>query len=421
MLVWAFGGGLTSGSGRTFNGTRLAALGQMVVVSINYRLGVLGLYASHELVEEEKSTGGLNSAHDILHALRFVHTHVRSFGGDPSRVALGGESSGSVSSCLLAFTPHAKGLFHRLFLESGACTGPWMGVNPSAAASFAASAAFAADVGCGNAANRTHARLVCLRGLPAQTLVSSSKWDSLNFGLDGDLLTQAPVNSTLHYNGPLLIGGNSEDTTCFQSTDPPTPTTLDELRESLAGYFEDDAEDVLAPYLPRDPAARDLNAGALWLNMSRDAGVSCPTLQLARRFVAQASPVYVYSFEFNATRPGAGVLHGDEVDLVWQRPPPNSVAAAHDVARHVGEYWSSFVAHGAPRTMPSDTWPLWPAFNSTTSGTPARPDDRYLAFVAAGHAASSERFYAAKCEAWEAYRARGPLQRQRYIAFGYLC
>ena len=92
VLVWAFGGGLTTGSGRTCNGTLLANLGRMVVVTVNYRVGALGFYASSEQQAEDQATGGLNGVLDILHALRFVHKHIPSFHGDAKRVALSGES-----------------------------------------------------------------------------------------------------------------------------------------------------------------------------------------------------------------------------------------------------------------------------------------------------------------------------------------
>ena len=414
VLVWAFGGGLTTGSGRTYNGTLLANLGRMVVVTVNYRVGALGFYASSEQQAEDQATGGLNGVLDILHALRFVHKHIPSFHGDAKRVALSGESSGSVGSCLLAFTPHAQGLFHRLILESGACTGPWMGPDPSRSGSFLASQTFADGVNCTGTAKQ---RLSCLRKLPAGVLANSTHWGDLNFGLDGFLLNNTPANATLYYNGPLLLGGNTEDTTCYQSTSPATPTNASGLMKLLTQYFGEDAEEVLRPYNSSiSPAPAGATASQLWLNMSRDAGVSCPTLWLAHRFAKQAKQpesVYLYSFEFNATKPGSGVLHGDEVDLVWQRPPAKSVPSAREVSTHVGQYWSAFVGQGKPDTAPVEKgWPSWPSLGK---------DDRFLAFTDKGVGESRSNFYEAKCEAWSQYVQRGALQRQRFISFGYLC
>jgi len=136
VLVWAFGGGLVSGSGETFNGTNLTFAGTepMIVVTMNYRVGAFGFYASQEIYDlhgcgpnNASTTGAMNGVSDILQALLFVQNHISAFGGDPTRVTLSGESSGSVASCALAFSPAAQGLFHQLILESGVCTGPWMG------------------------------------------------------------------------------------------------------------------------------------------------------------------------------------------------------------------------------------------------------------------------------------------------------
>ncbi len=115
-------------------------------------MGAFGFYASPEIAAEggcgptnASTTGAMNGVSDILEALRFVQAHISAFGGDPQRVTLSGESSGSVGSCTLAFSPLARGLFHQVVLESGVCTGPWMGPS-SREEQFRVSAAIAADV-----------------------------------------------------------------------------------------------------------------------------------------------------------------------------------------------------------------------------------------------------------------------------------
>ena len=414
VLVWAFGGGLTVGSGVAYNGSKLAQLGNIVVVTINYRLGALGFYSSLEQAAEDTATGGLNGVLDMLQALKFVRAHIGAFGGDPSRVTLAGQSSGAVGSCVLAFSPIATGLFHQLILESGACTGPWMGPDPSVKGSLNASKSFARDVGCATGS------LSCLRSLPATRLTTSSQWGDLNFGIDDYLLHAAPANASVASRVPLLIGSNNEDTTCATAIAPPMPpANASALHASLRSYFGDDAEDLLRPYLRAasiDPShIRDRDAKALWLNMSRDAGASCPSLWLARRFTSLSLPVYMYELEFNETLAGEGVLHGGELDLVWQRPPATSLPAAADLAAAVGHYWSSFVSTGVPAAPSS--WPAWPRFEAPTNA----PSDRFLDFTSSGRAAAKERFRTEACEMWESYRAKGESQRQRFTDFGYLC
>ena len=160
-----------------------------------------------------------------------------------------------------------------------------------------------------------------------------------------------------------------------------------------------------------------VNASGLWLNMSRDAGVSCPSLWLARRVAAtapQRHKVWLYSFEFNSTAPGAGVRHGDEVDLVWQRPPANSVDGAATVAYAAGAYWTSFVTHGALMPPASKAWPSWSPFDMNAS-------EASFAFTAAGEGATRHGQYATICEVFELYTSRGAVQQQRFNEFGYLC
>jgi hypothetical protein len=287
------------------------------------RLGALGFYASSEQAHEDIATGGLNGVLDILHALRFVRDHIQPFGGAADRVTLGGESSGAVSSCILAFAPKARSLFARLVLESGACTGPWMGAHPTRRDSYDASELFAASLGCakgsedglqsseqssvegsvegvagvtgagGVAGSKEgvggYQRLACLRALPAEALLGSSQWAELNFGLDGYLLHDVPHNASMVFDGPLLLGGNSLDTTCAYNLETPPPSSYARLITKLATYFGDDAAEVAAPYVAaahNETIGSDLTrdvAATIWLNMSRDVGVSCPSLWLARR------------------------------------------------------------------------------------------------------------------------------------------
>ena len=125
VMVWIHGGGFCSGAGSTkwFNGSALAARGQLVV-TLNYRLGPLGFLASSELLRATGATGGLNGVRDQLTALRWLQSHVGAFGGDPARVTIFGESSGGLSVCVLNASPEANGLFQSEIISSGPCLLP---------------------------------------------------------------------------------------------------------------------------------------------------------------------------------------------------------------------------------------------------------------------------------------------------------
>lgn len=117
-MVWVHGGGFTSGAGSAFDPTNLAVSQNVVVVTLNYRLGPLGF-----LMTDDSGKGGMNGILDQVQALRWVQKNIAAFGGDPNRVTIFGESAGSLSVCALAVIPAAKGLMRRAILESGICTG----------------------------------------------------------------------------------------------------------------------------------------------------------------------------------------------------------------------------------------------------------------------------------------------------------
>lgn len=123
VMVYIHGGGYTGGAGSFYNGSTLAAHHNVVVATINYRLGSLGFISLPELQSLHNTTGGMNGIGDQITALRWVQQHIRSFGGDPETVTLFGESAGAGSICSLLVSPRAKGLFTRAIMESGPCNG----------------------------------------------------------------------------------------------------------------------------------------------------------------------------------------------------------------------------------------------------------------------------------------------------------
>ena len=120
VMIWIYGGAFLTGSagvdysGLTFNGTRLAMHG-VLVVTLQYRVGIFGF------LQQPDGTGGANGFGDMINALKWVQLHITSFNGDAEQVTIFGESAGSVSVCTLSHLPAARGLFHRVIAESGSC------------------------------------------------------------------------------------------------------------------------------------------------------------------------------------------------------------------------------------------------------------------------------------------------------------
>ena len=136
VLVWIHGGGLCGGSGSLawHNATKLAARENVIVVTLNYRLGPLGFLALPELQRTYGANGGGNGFRDQLAALRWVKAHIGAFGGEADLLTIFGESSGGVSTCVLNASPEAAGLFRRAIVQSGLCIVAGEGWGPGSSA-----------------------------------------------------------------------------------------------------------------------------------------------------------------------------------------------------------------------------------------------------------------------------------------------
>lgn len=164
-------------------------------------------------------------------------------------VTVGGESSGAVSTCSLMFSPIAQGYFHRVIIESGACTGPWFGPTDwEREASINASIAFRDDVLNQSYINTQYSNttqmsdLEKLRQVSISKIVNSASFGNLNYAIDDYLLYQRPRDASILFNGSVIIGGNSGDSTCrYDGSVPSPPQNMSALIDILDTYFEDDA------------------------------------------------------------------------------------------------------------------------------------------------------------------------------------
>ncbi|MFE7610410.1 carboxylesterase family protein [Streptomyces celluloflavus] len=227
VLVWFHGGGFSSGAGLLdwYDGSALSAQGDVVVVSVNYRLGALGY-----LYLEGVSEGNLG-LYDQLEALRWVRAHIAAYGGDPGNVTVFGQSAGGVSIRLLMELPEARGLFHRAILQSAPLA---LALRPRADAAalgriFADRLAAGAGAGEGDAAEPRTAGLAAILAAQAETAVAN-----LERSADAVQPPFAPVEGTGPAGSPgadfdenvrgldVLYGWNADDMTAFVGTDADT-------------------------------------------------------------------------------------------------------------------------------------------------------------------------------------------------------
>ena len=180
VMVWIHGGGFVNGSGDIYDSRWMVAQGDIIVVTLNYRLGALGFLA-HPALGANDDVGNYGFA-DQQAALRWVHDNIANFGGDPNKVTIAGESAGAMSVCDHLVAPGSAGLFRAAILQSGPC-----GAETDRATAEQISVAYAAAAGCADPATAAD----CLRALPVAKLTQLPVY----FHLSSDGLT-GPISGT---------------------------------------------------------------------------------------------------------------------------------------------------------------------------------------------------------------------------------
>ncbi len=348
VMVWIHGGAFIMGSGSVplYDGASFAARHDLVVVTINYRLGLFGfLYLG-----DEGNVGLL----DQVAALRWVRDNIAAFGGDPGAVTLMGESAGAMSIAYLLGMPAARGLFHRAVLESGAGSlepptrDDATAVTSGVLAELGATAATIADV----PANRivaAQATMLRARGLGA-----------ISPYLDGVTVTRSPSASARAgdvANVPVLIGTNRDEWNLF---DVVMPATTEIAAAQVRGRLGADTDRVRAAYRS-------------WSDLVGDVVFRIPAIRLAEAF---PGPVYMYRFDVASPAFGGrlGAAHALELPLVWnQLANPfvtmlfgGDIAPFTAIGLQLHDTWSAFIRTGVPEGGGLPAWPLYDAVRRAT-------------------------------------------------------
>jgi len=367
VLVWIHGGSLLTGFGGDpmYNGAQMAARG-IVVVTINYRVGVLGWLAHPELSKESPlGISGNYGLLDQIEALQWVHRNIRAFGGDPSNVTIAGESAGAESVMYLLTAPAARGLFSKAISQSAyMITTPELKERrfgmPSAEESGVALAA------------ALHApNIAALRAMDARMLsIAAPATGYTPWGtIDGHVMPrqavdvfdrgeQAPV--------PLLAGSNSGEIRSLMILAPPTPASAAEYEKIIRDQYGDLADKFLRLY----PAT---NLEESVLATTRDAFYGWTAVRLAKKQAALGVPSFLYYYDHGYPAEEAVGLHGfhasevpyvfgtfNETPPLWPKIPKTKEEKRLSDAM-IG-YWTSFARTGRPT---AENEPDWPAFGST--------------------------------------------------------
>ncbi|TDD70781.1 carboxylesterase family protein [Jiangella aurantiaca] len=368
VLVWLHGGGFSVGGAREYDGARLATAGDVVVVTVNYRLGALGFLSAPSL----DVAGGNYGLMDQAAALRWVRRNAARFGGDPSNVTLAGQSAGARSVCAQLASPETRGLFHRAIMQSGACDNP----VPTLAEAQAFGERATAELGCADAADVAG----CLRDLPAARVVDAlagvgrevtarvadRPWNPVAGTPPLPRQPGGALSDGSAARVPLLIGTTRDEMRAFIAGEA---VTADGYRTVLAETFGADAPAVLAEY----PAgAYETPAVALATVLGDWGGFVgvCPVLSSADA-AAVHQPVYAYEF---AEDSGVveqdfpmGAFHGLDLPYLWDLHaswdpyPPLTPAQERLSATMVG-FWTAFARTGDPN---GPGRPHWPEFGAS--------------------------------------------------------
>jgi para-nitrobenzyl esterase len=372
VMVWIHGGAFVGGAGTDpmFAGDELVKK-DVVLVTLNYRLGVFGFYAHAELTRDSAHhSSGNFGLEDQMAALQWVHDNIAAFGGDVNNITVFGQSAGGMSVVMLLASPLAQGKFQQAIIESGAILG-----GPAMKRLEAAEVAGTEFAGTDS--------LKLLRELPAAELLkrfgsfaSTHRETRLGPVIDGYVLSEDPDRAfRLHqeHTIPLIIGNNA--------------------REGFGRVSEETLGNAIKQFYGTDTAAASLyttpdpilgTPAAQWVT---DTSFRCSAVMTAARHAAGGAPVYSYHFEQSIPgREGDGAAHSYELPYVFGNLLPAGPlagqygAADRQLSNVMLAYWTNFAKRGDPN---GDGLPLWPRFSASAGGymrfSTALPQDAHPA------------------------------------------
>ncbi|KAM4734559.1 pyrethroid hydrolase Ces2e-like isoform 1-T1 [Anableps anableps] len=374
VMVWIHGGGFVAGSASTYDGSALAAYQDVVVVLIQYRLGVLGFLSSGD--EHVPGNFGLL---DQIQALRWVKEHIHSFGGNPDLVTIFGESAGGVSVSLLLLSPLSDGLFHRAIAESGTAAIDALMNDPVPVMHAVANAS-----GCSLESTEKIAK--CMRNLDTDTILALGKDPFLRYpvNVDGHFLTK-PVPELLHRHKlltvPFMTGINNHEGGFVISDHFGPPNWTEGMdREPVANMVS-----MFYP-LAQDAAIRDLIVTMYtgsgedrmrnrdgFTEFFGDFFFSIPAIKVANAHRDAGADVFLYEYhhapKFQQKRRPSFVKcdHLDEIFMVQGYCFTTTHVKLTDAcpeeeeefSRIMMSYWGNFARTGSPNGNGLVNWPKY--------------------------------------------------------------
>ncbi|GAA2585999.1 carboxylesterase/lipase family protein [Microbacterium binotii] len=376
VMVWIHGGAYTFGASSQplFDAISLVTHGDVVVVTVNYRLGAFGFLDLASLLPEHGFDRNL-ALKDVLLALEWVQQNIRAFGGDPDRVTVFGESAGGGLVTTLLATPSARGLFHRAIAESSPASSVY-GAERARAVAARFTAALRIDETQPDAAEALRAatpQQIVDAGMEVYAQVPDADPGVLAFApvIDGDLLPEAPAVMLREGRGlavPLLIGTNKDEASLFKFMKSPLiPITDERLRDMFGDMAADNPALELPTFDDVRTAYEHARQRTIGLGIARDIGFRMPSVWIAEGH-SQVADVWLYRFDHAAPflrLIGLGATHATELPYLWgnltsgPKDPTFRLGGrrvAESISARMQQRWTAF-AHGeSPDADGSANW-----------------------------------------------------------------
>jgi len=365
VFVWIHGGGYIAGhaSEPIYDGTRFAHE-DIVVVTVEYRLGVFGFLDLGPLLGTSYDGSANNALRDLIVALEWVQANIASFGGDPNRVTIGGESAGAKLTDILMGVPSAQHLFHQMISESGGAERVWSREYSETVAK-----------GYGDQWRKQSGKgIPALQSAAPDLLIEAQhqffeEWPQhfpLRSQIDGSLLPQLPIKSIAAGSSKgkrLLIGTNRDESALFIGPRPQTDPAAKDLGNIPLAKFDP----VFRRYKEVYPEMTDfqlriraVTAEEYWV----------PSVRVADAHVQGGGTAFMYRLDFTESsgRLSGFAYHSLDVPLVWERPHPNAanLAAETALASQIHLAWVAFLRGESPA---APGLPAWPQYSASTRPT----------------------------------------------------
>jgi para-nitrobenzyl esterase len=365
VFVWIHGGGYIAGhaSEPIYDGSRFARE-DIVVITVEYRLGVFGFLNFGPLLGANYDGSANNALRDLIVALEWVQGNIAAFGGDPARVTIGGESAGAKLADILMGVPSAGSLFHQIISESGGAERVWSKEYSETVAK-----------GYGDQWRKQSGKdLSALRTAPPGLLIDAqheffAEWPQhfpLRSQIDGSLLPQLPIKTIAAGSSRgkrLLIGTNRDESALFIGPRPSADPAAKDLGNISLAKFDDifhRYKEVYPDMQDFQLRIRSVTAEEYWI----------PSVRVADAHVQAGGTAFMYRLDFTESsgRLSGFAYHSLDVPLVWERPHPNAanLAAETALATRIHQAWVTFIRGENPAAAGLPAWPQYSANSRAT-------------------------------------------------------